>query len=98
MIRALALTLLLAGCATTGDTTATRTQLSAQMIWMDDPAPTCLALGVAPPATGRTRTGCHVTIKGQTYIVMPMPRDFYDDERICILGHEAWHDLGARHQ
>ena len=52
----------------------------------------------APP--GINYNGCQATDPdtGGAYIVAVRPRDFNDRARLCVVGHEVMHALGAKHE
>jgi hypothetical protein len=51
----------------------------------------------APP--GAVYNGCSGIHKEDqvSYVIVVRPRDFNDRARLCVLGHEVMHILGARH-
>lgn len=92
--------LLVSGCSShSGDTSSDRTTTAIAVTWLPQAEvnDVCRKLGVAGSdllgGCARSRPGDPAVCE----VYATEPKNFGDSKALQVLGHEAWHCLGARH-
>jgi hypothetical protein len=78
---------------------STKDRVTIQVVWLDEPSKYCALRNGTPPANHQY-LGCSAIVgNGKVCeVVMAHPKNFNDNLKLEVLGHELMHCLGARHE